>query len=140
MQLDKLNDNLVRRQRNFALTAKHVARWPHLFTLPRLTEGIETGWHMFPFIINPTCGIRRGELQRFMEGRGIDTRMVWTGNAARQPAFRDKLFRQPTNGLPNADLIMEQGLILPNSHSMSDEDCNYIGECLAYFVNQIGLS
>jgi CDP-4-dehydro-6-deoxyglucose reductase, E1 len=134
VQLDKLADNLARRQRNFEVTSSHVARWPELFTLPRLTEGVATGWHMFPIIINSKSGIRRGELQRWMEQRGVDTRMVWTGNAARQPAFRNKPFRLPTHGLPNADVVMEWGLILPNNHSMNDDDCAYIGECLEAFV------
>jgi CDP-6-deoxy-D-xylo-4-hexulose-3-dehydrase len=139
VQLDKLNENLVRRQRNFALTSSHFARWPEHFTLPRLTEGVETGWHMFPVLIKRDSGIRRPELQEWMESRGIDTRMVWTGNAARQPAFRDKPFRQPAAGLPNADLVMETGLILPNNHSLTDDDCGYIGECVEEFLKEKAL-
>jgi CDP-6-deoxy-D-xylo-4-hexulose-3-dehydrase len=140
VQLDKLSDNLVRRQRNFALTSAHFARWPELFILPRLTDGVETGWHMFPVIINPESGIRRSELQQWMESRGIDTRMVWTGNAARQPAFATKPHRVPAGGLPNADRVMEWGLILPNNHSLTDDDCAYIGECLDAFVVAKGLA
>ncbi|MBM3639384.1 MAG: DegT/DnrJ/EryC1/StrS family aminotransferase [Actinobacteria bacterium] len=136
VQLDKLNDNLARRQRNFDITSSHFAKWPQFFTLPRLTEGVETGWHMFPIIINKDSGIRRAEYQQFMESHGIDTRMVWTGNAARQPAFRNATFRQPDNGLPNADNVMEWGLILPNNHSLSDDDCNYIGECTLAFLQE----
>src|SRR5438105_4595863 len=83
VQLDKLADNLACRQRSFAITESYFARYPHLFTLPRLTDGVETGWHMFPVIIDADAGIRRGELQQWMERHGIDTRMVWTGNAAR---------------------------------------------------------
>jgi len=136
VQLDKLSDNLARRQRNFEVTSSHFAQWPQFFTLPRLTEGVETGWHMFPIIINKDSGIRRAEYQQFMESHGIDTRMVWTGNAARQPAFRKSNFRQPEAGLPNADNVMEWGLILPNNHSLSDDDCNYIGECTLAFLQE----
>ena len=140
VQLDKLPDNLARRQRNFEITGSYFAKYPQLFTLPRLTEGIETGWHMFPVIINAEAGIRRSDLQQWMESRGVDTRMVWTGNAARQPAFRDKPHRQPAGGLPNADRVMEWGLILPNNHSMGDDDCHYIGECLDEFVAERDLA
>jgi len=85
-------------------------------------------------------GIRRSDLQQWMEDHGVDTRMVWTGNAARQPAFRDQPRRTPADGLPNADQVMEWGLILPNNHSMTDEDCAWIGECLAGFVTGRGLA
>ena len=140
VQLDKLGVNLARRQRNFELTRAHFARWPHLFTLPRLTEGVETGWHMFPILIEADAGIRRSELQQWMEARGVDTRMVWTGNAARQPAFRDRPHRVPPGGLPNADRVMEWGLILPNNHSLSDDDCAWIGECVEQFLVSKGLA
>lgn len=139
VQLDKLDENIVRRQRNFEITSSHFARWPELFILPRLTEGVETGWHMFPIIINPESGIRRSEFQQWMEKHGVDTRMVWTGNVTRQPMLRGKEFRVPEGGLPNADRVMEWGLILPNSHSLDDDDCNYIGECVEAFLVDKGL-
>jgi CDP-6-deoxy-D-xylo-4-hexulose-3-dehydrase len=140
VQLDKLSENLARRQRNFARTAAHVARWPQHFRLPRVTEGVETGWHMFPIVVEPASPVRRAELQQWMEARGIDTRMVWTGNVLRQPAFRSIAHRQPAAGLPNADRVMARGLILPNHHAMGDDDCDYIGECLAAFVTAHGLT
>lgn len=140
VQLDKLPDNLARRQRNFEITSSFFAKYPELFILPRLTPGIETGWHMFPFIIQPDSGIRRAELQQWMESHGVDTRMVWTGNITRQPMLRGKEFRVPNDGLPNADRVMEWGLILPNNHSLSDDDCAYIGECIDGFVAEKGLA
>ena len=139
VQLDKLDGNLARRQQNFAITSSYFARWPQLFTLPRLTEGVETGWHMFPILINPSSGIVRAELQQWMESRGVDTRMVWTGNITRQPMLRGREFRVPEGGLTNSDNVMEYGLILPNSHSLDDDDCHYIGECLGGFVRAQGL-
>ena len=139
VQLDKLDENLARRQRSFAITSSHLAKHPHLFVLPQLTEGIETGWHMFPFIIQPDSGIRRAELQQWMESHGVDTRMVWTGNITRQPMLRGQEFRVPSDGLPNADRVMEWGLIVPNNHSLSDADCDYIGECIDGFVAEKGL-
>jgi CDP-6-deoxy-D-xylo-4-hexulose-3-dehydrase len=139
VQLDKLDENLARRQRSFAITSSHLSKYPHLFILPQLTEGIETGWHMFPFIIQPDSGIRRAELQQWMESHGVDTRMVWTGNITRQPMLRGQEFRVPADGLPNADRVMEWGLIVPNNHSLSDADCDYIGECIDGFVAEKGL-
>lgn len=139
VQLDKLPENLAKRQRSFALTSSWFAKWPELFTLPRLTDGVETGWHMFPILINEGSGIVRGEYQTWMETRGIDTRMVWTGNVTRQPMLRGAEFRVPAGGLPNADRVMEQGLILPNNHSLTDDDCNYIGQATEAFLQDKGL-
>jgi CDP-6-deoxy-D-xylo-4-hexulose-3-dehydrase len=52
--------------------------------------------------------------------------MVWTGNALRQPAFKGIPHRAPPGGCPNADRVMEQGLVLPSNHAMDDDDVDYI--------------
>ena len=139
VQLAKLSDNLAQRQRCATRTASHLGQWPELFTLPRLTDDVVTGWHMFPFLIAPESGVRRAELQQWLEQRGVDTRMVWTGNVARQPAFRGHRHRQPPAGLPNADHVMSWGLVLPNNHAMTEDDCDYIGETIGGFVSSKGL-
>ncbi len=134
VQLDKLDDNLARRQRNFELISGHFAQWPEAFELPELTPGVVTGWHMFPLLLRSDAGFARSAFQQWMESHGVDTRMVWTGNAARQPAFRNRPYHQPAAGLPNADRVMEWGVVLPNSHSLTDSDCDYIGETAAGFL------
>ena len=46
---------------------------------------------------------------------------------------------QPAAGLPNADRVMEWGIVLPNSHSLDDGDCAYIGECAEAFLKNEAL-
>ena len=87
VQLRKLPGFLERRQRNFRLLSEYFATHPEVFVLPRTLEGLDTGWHMFPILIRPESGVRRAEFQQHMESNGVDTRMVWTGNVLRQPAF-----------------------------------------------------
>jgi CDP-6-deoxy-D-xylo-4-hexulose-3-dehydrase len=113
VQMRKLPDNLARRKRNFELLSAHFARYPDVFVLPRLTPGVDTGWHMFPVMIQPSSGVRRSEFQEHMEAAGVDTRMVWTGNVTRQPAFKDVPHRVAGGGLRNAARGMERGRILP---------------------------
>ncbi len=126
VQLEKLGENLAARKRNFARLAEHFSQRPDVFVLPRTTAELDTAWHMFPVLIRPESGVRRSALQQHMEAHGVDTRMVWTGNVTRQPAFRDAGIRVPAGGLPNADRVMEQGLVLPSNHGLADEDIDYI--------------
>ena len=133
VQMRKLPENLARRQRNYELLTEILAKRPDVFVLPRVTPGIETAWHMFPFLIRPDSGVRRGEFQKHMESNGIDTRMVWSGNVARQPAFRDKPHRIAPGGLGNCDRVMEQGLILPSNHGIDDAGIAYMGETIEAF-------
>ena len=136
VQMRKLPLNLARRQRNFDLLTEFFAQHDDVFVLPRLTPGIETGWHMFPILIRPESGVRRAEFQQHMEAQGIDTRMVWTGNVTRQPAFADTPHRVAPGGLPNADRVMETGLILPCNHAIDDEGIAYIVHHAAEFLER----
>ena len=113
---------------------------PDVFVLPRQLDELETGWHMFPIMLRPESGIRRAEFQQYMEGRGIDTRMVWTGNVTRQPAFAKVPLRTPAGGLPNADRVMEQGLILPLNHGLDDDDIEYLCITAGQFLAEHGFA
>ncbi len=89
VQLDKLAENLARRQRNFELTS--VALRPLAAAssrCPRLTGASRPAGTCSRSSSTLTPGIRRAEFQQWMEAHGVDTRMVWTGNATRQPAFQ----------------------------------------------------
>jgi len=126
VQLDKLPENLARRKHNFDRLLRLFGQRPDVFVLPRTTPDVDTAWHMFPVLIRPDSGVTRGAFQEHMERNGVDTRMVWTGNALRQPAFKGIAHRAPAGGLPNADRVMDQGLILPSNHSLDDDDIDYI--------------
>jgi CDP-6-deoxy-D-xylo-4-hexulose-3-dehydrase len=133
VQMGKLPTNLARRKRNFDLLAERLAPMTDRFVLPRLTPGVETGWHMFPIMLASGAGISRADFQQHMEGNGVDTRMVWTGNATRQPAFKNIPHRVADGGLANADLVMEQGLILPCNHGIDDDGMHYIADTIEAF-------
>ena len=126
VQLEKLPGNLAARKRNFARLMQLFGQRPDVFALPRTVADVDTAWHMFPVCIRPESGVHRSTFQQHMERNGVDTRMVWTGNVLRQPAFKQIAHRAPATGLPNADRVMEQGLILPSNHGLSDEDIDYI--------------
>ena len=126
VQMRKLPINLARRKRNFELLTKHFSGYPEVFVLPRITTDIDTGWHMFPIMIKPESGVRRSVFQQHMEAAGVDTRMVWTGNVTRQPAFKNVAHRVAPGGLANADRVMTDGLILPCNHAIDDEGIEYM--------------
>jgi len=134
VQMQKLPAFLERRKRNFARLHEAFARHEDVFVLPRTTPQVDTGWHMFPILIRAGSGVSRTEYQQFMERSGIDTRMVWTGNAARQPAFKGAPHRVAPGGLANADRVMETGLILPCNHGMDDDDVDHIAATSERFL------
>jgi CDP-4-dehydro-6-deoxyglucose reductase, E1 len=133
-QLKKLEGNLARRRRTFDRYTEFFSAYQDRFLLPRQTQELETAWLGYPLVISPDAGFERPDLQMFLDGRGIDTRTIWTGNVARQPMLRERKVVLPTDGLPNADAIMERGVLLPLSHAIDDETLDFVLATLTEFL------
>ena len=128
VQMDKLADFNARRRNNFAQLDAVFAEHEDLVIRPRTTDGAETIWMRYPFLLRD--GIDRTPVQEFLAERNVATRMVWTGNILRQPGFADIAHRQPADGLPGTDLVMDRALTLPIHHGLTSDDLGYMVECL----------
>ncbi len=133
-QLKKLDANLARRRRTFDAYTDFFAAHSDRLHVPRQPADLETAWLGYPLIISESAGFERPDLQLFLDGRGIDTRTIWTGNVARQPMLRERSIRLPADGLPNADVVMERGVLLPLSHAIDDATLDYVLETLEEFL------
>lgn len=133
-QLKKLPTNYEVRQRNYARYQEFFAKYPTEFTPPVQLDGLETAWLAFPFVVNAESGLVRSDFQTELENRGVDTRMVWTGNVTRQPMMKGVEFRTAPEGYPNADRIMERALLLPCNHFMTDDDVDFVCSTIAEVV------
>jgi CDP-6-deoxy-D-xylo-4-hexulose-3-dehydrase len=133
-QVKKLDRNYERRQHNFDRFTEVLRRHPDRFTPPRQTEGLNTAWLSYCFLVKPDAGFRRSDLQQYLEKHGIDTRVVWTGNAVRQPFMKNAAFRQPDAGLPGADEVMERGMLISCNHGLTDEMIDHVGARIDAFI------
>ncbi|MFM8305367.1 MAG: DegT/DnrJ/EryC1/StrS family aminotransferase [Actinomycetota bacterium] len=135
-QLDKLESNLARRRRTFDRYTEFLSAHRDRFTLPRQTADLETAWLGYPLLIEPDAGFARPDLQVHLDGHGIDTRTIWTGNVARQPMLAGRAVVLPPDGLPHADRVMETGVLLPLSHAIDDATLDYVLDTLGAFLNR----
>jgi CDP-4-dehydro-6-deoxyglucose reductase, E1 len=125
-QLKKLPANWARRQANFRLYTEFFARHADRFDLPRQVPELDTTWLGYPLVIREEAGFERADLQQFLDASEIDTRTIWSGNIARQPFMKGRVFRLPPEGLPNSDRVMARGVLLPLSHALGEEDIAFV--------------
>ena len=134
-QLKKLDANLSRRRHLFDAYTAFLADHTDRLVLPRQLPDLETAWLGYPLLLRADAGLARPDVQAYLDGRGIDTRTIWTGNVARQPMVRGRRLVLPEDGLPNADVVMERGVLLPLSHAIDDDTMDFVlstlGELLA---------
>lgn len=79
---------------------------------------------------------QRPDLLGFLDGRGIDTRTIRSGDVARQPMMRTRRVVLPDDGLPNSDAVMERGVLLPLSHAIDDQALDFVFEQLSEFLDR----
>jgi CDP-6-deoxy-D-xylo-4-hexulose-3-dehydrase len=136
VQLEKLDANLARRRRTFDRYTEFFASHTDRFVLPRQLPDLDTAWLGYPLVITEGAGFARPDIQRFLDGRDIETRTIWTGNVARQPMLRGREVRLPADGLPNADVVMARGVLLPLSHAIEDETLDFVLAQLDEFLRR----
>jgi CDP-6-deoxy-D-xylo-4-hexulose-3-dehydrase len=137
VQLDKLDEFNRRRQRNFDRYDEWFAEHEDRFLRPSTTPGVDTTWMLYPFMLRPGARLTRSGCQEFLEKRGIPTRVVWSGNITRQPGFNTIARRDPKDGFPNADRVMESALMLPTHQGLSEDDVEYVVEVLDDLLREL---
>ena len=68
-------------------------------------------------------------LVNYLEDRKIQTRVIFSGNITRHPAYREFL-----GVFPNSDEIMRRGILLGCHHGMSVEDVDYVCDNIKNFL------
>ncbi len=134
VQLEKLADNLALRRRHFERYSEFFADHADRFARPVQLPDLETAWLGYPLMIATDAGFERADLQEYLDGRGIDTRTIWTGNVTRQPMLGGVEVRVPSDGLPHADAVMERGVLLPLSHAFGDETLDVVTATVEEFL------
>lgn len=120
-QLNKLQDNINTRQDNFKRQCQFFSKHSDYFINPEETYGINTAWLAFPILLKENTPFSRKEFQIYLEKRNIQTRVVFTGNIIRQPMCQNIDMRICEKGYPNADNVMERGVLLPLHHGLTEE-------------------
>jgi CDP-6-deoxy-D-xylo-4-hexulose-3-dehydrase len=124
VQMDKLSEFNRRRQHTVNLLDEAMLSHDEKVARPRFVEGVESTWMRYPFQL--ADGIDRVEVQEYFEAKNVATRMIWTGNILRQPGFKDIAHRQPEEGLPECDRVMDRALSLPAHHGLTSDDVGYL--------------
>ena len=135
VQLESLENNIEIRERNFKIQNEFFSQYDELFSIPQQTKNTKTGWLAYPILINKNAKFKRKDFQIFLEKRDIQTRVVFTGNIIRQPMMRNVIYKTNANGYPNADAVMERGVLLPLHHGMKDSMFERLHESIEEFVN-----
>ncbi len=135
IQLLKLKQNILTRQKNFKRQTQFFDNFSEFFSNPEENKKASTAWLAFPIQIKEDAPFSRRDLQIYLEERNIQTRVVFTGNILRQPMMKGIKRIERNGGYPNSDNVMKRSVLLPLHHGMTDDMFDYFYDTLKGFIN-----
>lgn len=131
-QLDRVDDFIAARRRNFARLTEILKPFEDAFILPVATPNSDPSWFGFPITLRSDAPFTRDALVRWLEQNGIATRLLFGGNLVRQPYMRDRRYRV-AGDLANADIVTTSTFWIGLYPGLGEDHLAYIGETIASF-------
>lgn len=125
-QMQRLPGFIEARRRNHAFLRGRLQSCPWL-ELPCLPSLAEPSWFGFPVILSADAPQNRLDLLRGLDAKRIGTRLLFAGNAVRQPFMQERSFRC-AGPLENSDRIMERGFWLGVWPGLDETMLAYVAE------------
>lgn len=137
-QLDKLDDIVAKRKRNFEILRKGLEGLNGL-VLPEPQKNSKPSWFGFLITVKDDAGYTRTDLTKYLESKKIQTRNLFAGNLIKHPAFEEytegKDYRV-AGSLEVTDRIMNDTFWIGVYPGMTDEKLQYMIDTIKEFVNK----
>ncbi|MCQ2484652.1 MAG: lipopolysaccharide biosynthesis protein RfbH [Clostridia bacterium] len=132
-QLKKFPFFIERRKHNWARLHKALECAEDKLILPCPAENSDPSWFGFLISIKEDSGLDRENVVRYIEGKNIQTRMLFSGNLIKHPCFdsirgTDKY--RVVGDLKNTDYIMNNTFWVGVYPGMTDEMIDYMAQVI----------
>lgn len=131
-QLKKVGKFIEKRRENWQMLRDGLADLEDMLILPYYEREANPSW--FGFLLTCQPGVDREQIIRYLEGKGIQTRMLFSGNLLRHPCFDD--MRKEENGyrvvgeLTNTDRIVNDTFWVGVYPGMTNEMIDFMVETI----------
>jgi CDP-6-deoxy-D-xylo-4-hexulose-3-dehydrase len=136
VQVKRLKAFSAIRRRNFDLLRGFFMKFEELFILPEVLPGVRTNWLAFPLTIREGVRFTRLEIVQHLEGRGVQTRPVFTGNLLKHPGFRNISAKCRPAGYPVTDLVMRNAFLVGCHHGLTTGHVSYLQRVFREFLER----
>ncbi|MFF1594681.1 lipopolysaccharide biosynthesis protein RfbH [Streptomyces sp. NPDC058286] len=139
-QFEKIDEFNRLRRRNWGHLRKVFEPYEEFFELPVPESDSDPSWFGFKVLLRPNAPFSRNDLVSYLEVHRIQTRMMFAGNLARQPAYVGRLradgssvLRVP-DSLDGADRIMNDSFFMGVYPGLTDQHVERVQDVLEAFM------
>ncbi len=134
-QLDRLDNFIELRKRNWQYLSKNLANLEDQFILPKASENSDPSWFGFALTVRSDARKTRNQIVKELNEEKIATRLLFGGNLLRQPAFA-RTQRRIFGELVNTDIIMNQTFWIGVWPGLTTSMLDYVIEILQKIMKQ----
>jgi CDP-6-deoxy-D-xylo-4-hexulose-3-dehydrase len=132
-QLKRVPEFIKLRKRNFDRLMGYAKDWEKFFILPKALPKANPCWFSFPLTIRDDIPFDRKTITMYLEDRMVQTRPLFAGNIARQPAYANVKSRT-VGKLTNSDRVLFNNFFIGVYPGLSIEEIDYIATCMNDFL------
>ncbi len=137
-QLKKFPEFIKRRRHNWERLRNALKPVEDKIILPVPAENSNPSWFGFLITIKPDSGLEREKVVRYIEGKNVQTRMLFSGNLIKHPCFdsiRGTDAYRVVGGLEGTDNIMKNTFWVGVYPGMTDSMTDYMAKTIIEAVN-----
>ena len=138
-QLKKFPSFIERRRNNWNRLHKALESLSDKLILPEPAENSEPSWFGFLISVKPESGLDRNEITQYVEDHNVQTRLLFSGNLIKQPAFdhiRNTDAYRVAGDLTVTDYIMNNSFWIGVYPGMTDEMIDYMAHVISEAVKE----
>ncbi len=137
-QLKKIPEFIKRRRHNWQRLYDALKDGPDGLILPEPAENSEPSWFGFLITVKPKSGLVRDKITCYLENHNIQTRLLFSGNMIKHPAFdsiRNTDAYRVVGNLEATNNIMKNSFWVGVYPGMSDEMIDYMAKTIIEAIN-----
>lgn len=138
-QLKKFPEFIKIRQQNWKYLREQLDDLSDILILPEPVENSEPSWFGFLISVKPESGLDRNKVTRYIEEHNVQTRLLFSGNIIRHPAFdqiRNTDAYRVVGDLKNSDFIVSNTFWIGVYPGMTKEKLDYMVQMVHESVRQ----
>lgn len=136
-QLQKLDNFVVKRRKNFDFLYQKMQAFSDYFILPEAEKYSAPSWFGFILTLKNNCLFSREDLLKYLNEHKIGTRLLFGGNILKQPYFKNyKIKFRKIGSLANTDLIMKNTFWLGVYPGIGEQELNFVAKTFDNFFKK----
>lgn len=135
-QLKRIEDFNKKRRDNYQYLYNNLRKYEEYISFIQKHKKANPAWFAFPIMVNENVPFPRYEITKYLEDKGIQTRLIFAGDITEQPAYKSIKFKS-SESLENSEKVMRNSFFIGTHPGLSEFQLEYIVDVFDSFFEGV---